>query len=79
MYKRPMTIQTMTITQHERNEWARLAQAAYNAGRNDVGHRFSVAASRPSAWRPTLAEFDRLQSEYRAWLVFNEWPTREIN
>jgi len=61
--------QTMTPTAHEKAEWSRMATAAYNSGRNAIGHRFSVAASLPRDGSMTLNHFDALQSEYRAWLV----------
>ena len=67
------TLCRMTPTDHARQEWARFAQAAYNAGRSDIGHRMSVAASRPSL---DIHEFDARGSEYRAWLVFNEFAPR---
>src|SRR4051812_33249768 len=59
----------ITPTQHERNEWSRLAQAAYAADRNDLGHRYSIAASLPNGARLTCKKFDALQGPYRAWLV----------
>jgi hypothetical protein len=64
----------MTPTQHEKDEWSRLARAAYDAGRNDVGHHYSAASSLPRDARIRLAYFDALQEGYRAWLVFNKWP-----
>lgn len=69
MEKRTTAI-TMTLTNHARQEWARFAQAAYNASRSDIGHRMSVAASRPAL---SMSEYDARSSEYRAWLVFNEF------
>jgi hypothetical protein len=60
-----------SITDIDRSEWARMAQAAYNVYRSDIGHRFSVAASRSSM---DLATYDRLQTDYRAWLMFGLWP-----
>lgn len=64
---------TMTPTQHERAEWARMAQSAYATGHNAVGHRYSAAAAYPTAM--PIARFDALMSGYRAWLTFNEYPT----
>lgn len=66
---------TMVPTEHEKSEWSRMAQAAYKASLNPVGHRYSVAASLPKGGALPLARFDELQSGYRAWLVFNEFPT----
>ena len=58
----------ITITQHERNEWSRLAQDAYRTGHNAYGHRFSAAAA---CWpeRVSCAAYDRHQAIYRAWLL----------
>lgn len=67
--------QTMTVTQHERNEWSRFAQAAYSVYRSDIGHRFSVAATRSTM---PLAEFDSLQRTYRSWLVFGAFPAAAL-
>lgn len=64
----------MVPSQHDKNEWSRLAQAAYAAGRNDVGHRYSVAASLRTGEPLPLRFFDELQTGYRGWLVFGEWP-----
>lgn len=63
----------ITPTQHEKNEWSRMAQAAYRAGRNSIGHAFSVAASMSSGQQMSPRYFYKLQNSYRAWLVFNEW------
>lgn len=59
----------MTPTQHEKNEWSRLATAAYASGRNDIGTKFSVAASLPHDGVLPTAYFDELQDTYRRWLV----------
>lgn len=67
---------TIRVTAHEANEWARLAQDAYNTDRNDFGHRFSMAAA---CYSPSLDGtlktmrsdvYDTLQTIYRRWLVF---------
>ncbi len=65
---------TMTPTEHEKRGWARFAQAAYRIGRNDVGHRYSGAATLRIGEAMPLARFDELQAGYRAWLCFNEYP-----
>ena len=64
----------ITPTQHEKNEWSRLAQAAYAIGSNTVGHRYSGAASIPTNARLSDAQFDELQTGYRSWLVDNVLP-----
>lgn len=65
----------MTPTQYEKNEWSRMAQAAYSARENAVGHRYSVAASLPHDGTVTAQHFDRLQEGYRLWLVWNDFRT----
>jgi hypothetical protein len=65
----------ITPTQHEKNEWARFADAAYASGRNSTGHRFSAAAALMNDQSMSVARFDSLQADYRAWLCFGEWPT----
>lgn len=64
----------ITPNQHEKNEWSRMAQAAYRTGEhNAIGHRYSVAASLPHEGRVTAGYFDELQQGYRAWLCFNDF------
>ena len=64
----------ITVTQHVKNEWSRMATAAYAVNQNLAGTRYSVAASIPADTMLTCERFDFLQSGYRAWLVFNEYP-----
>lgn len=64
-----------TPTEHEKREWSRMATAAYSSGRNPIGHRYSMAATLFRGEPMDLQRFDALQNGYRAWLVFNEWPT----
>lgn len=59
----------MHPNQHEKNEWSRLAQAAYAIGLNGVGHKYSVAASIPRDGAINAAYFDELQTGYRSWLI----------
>lgn len=67
----------ITITQHEKSEWSRFAQAAYARRDNATGHRFSVAASVPHGYRMPVAHFDGLMRDYRARLCFNKFPSLE--
>jgi hypothetical protein len=67
----------ITPTQHEKNEWSRLARYAYEHDRNDIGHRFSMAAALKAGESCTVQWFDALQVIYRAWLVFGTLPTCE--
>jgi hypothetical protein len=62
----------ITVTQHEKNEWSRLAKSAYASGRNEIGHRFSAAAALRNDESMEQDRFDELQSEYRAWLDASE-------
>ena len=55
--------------QHEKNEWSRLATDAYAHDRNDLGHRFSMAAAYCTGDSMETAKFDFLQSVYRVWLI----------
>ena len=65
---------TIIPTEDEKREWSRMAQAAYSADRNDVGHRFSGAAARIRIGEAMdIFTYDTLMDEYRAWLVFNEF------
>lgn len=65
---------SVTVTAHEKAEWSRFAQAAYAAGSNSTGHRFSALAALPDGSRMTSSVFDSVQYTYRAWLVFGEMP-----
>lgn len=69
MNKQRELFMTITPNQHEKNEWSRLATAAYAARRNSIGTTFSVAASLPHAGQIRLDYFDALQASYRIWLV----------
>jgi hypothetical protein len=60
---------TMTPTEHEKAEWSRLAQAAYSAGYNSIGHYYSAYASMFRGQDMRIAQFDKLQCGYRQWLV----------
>jgi hypothetical protein len=62
-------------TEHEKREWSRFARAAYQADRNDIGHRFSGAATLLIGESMSPAHFYALQEEYREWLVFGNFTT----
>ena len=64
-----MNLQTITPTQHEKREWSRMAQAAYAAGLNPIGHRFSAVAALPAQASMSLGNYDAAMTEYREWLV----------
>lgn len=62
-----------TVTEADKAEWSRMAQVAYNAGKNEMGHRYSVAASIPRDWPMTEDNYRHLQDDYRTWLMHGEW------
>lgn len=70
---KPATLPPMngriTPSQYDKNEWSRMAQDAYSKGLNDIGHRFSMAATLKKGESCELAWFDSLQTDYRAWLI----------
>jgi len=63
----------MTPTEHEKREWSRMAQAAYAIGNNDIGHKYSMAATLRIGEPMHVTTFDRLQSGYRQWLNWNDF------
>jgi len=65
---------SITPTEHDKKEWSRMAQAAYAARLNSVGHKFSGAASIPKGAALPIKKFDELQKQYRAWLIDNVFP-----
>lgn len=67
--KNPRVRVHATPTEHEKNEWARMARDAYAKGFNAIGHRFSVAAALPRGEKIPSARFDSLMADYRAWLI----------
>lgn len=46
-----------------------MAKDAYAKDKNDIGHKFSMAATLCHGESCKLAWFDELQSEYRQWLI----------
>jgi len=67
----------MTPNQHEKNEWSRMAKAAYASDLNSIGHRYSGAAALPNGASIHDAEFDALQAGYRSWLCFNDFKAAD--
>jgi hypothetical protein len=59
----------MTLTDHDKAEYARCAQAMYARGQNANGHLLSAVAAKGVV---PIQQFDRAASVYRAWLVFDE-------
>lgn len=64
----------ITITDHNKTEWARMAAAASAADQVDVCRRYTVAAAIPAGIMLPCADYDALQDAYRDWLVFSLWP-----
>lgn len=65
------------VTEHDRAEFARMAQSAYQTGRMDVWHVFGNLSQRSlTSLRESLrpSEFDRAMEMYRDWLVFGNFP-----
>jgi len=59
----------ITPTAHEKREWARMAQAAYKAGRSCLGHRMSGAACLASDQSMGIQRYDHIMGLYRTWLI----------
>ncbi len=59
----------ITVSEHEKAEWSRMAQAAYRESRNAIGHRYSMATTLRKGEQIRLDVFDALQANYRAWLI----------
>lgn len=60
---------TITPTEHEKSEWSRMAQDAYARDLNDIGHRFSGAASIVRGALMRADVFNALMADYLAWLI----------
>lgn len=70
--------QTIVPNQHEKDEWSRIANAAYAAQRNEIGHQFSSFASMSNGCPLNIETFDMLQDVYRNWLNHNKFPEHNI-
>lgn len=60
---------TLILNQHEASEWSRMAQDAYHTGRNEFGHRFSVASAIYEGKPIRVDVYDTLMTQYRRWLI----------
>ena len=67
----------LTPTPHEKSEWLRMSASAYREGRIATGRHYAQLASLPPRASLRVDVFDHAQSDYRAWLVFGEWPAYE--
>lgn len=59
----------ITVTAHNKAEWARAAKDCYAKGASFYGHRFSAKAALPEGAMLPLDVFDTLQRLYRIWLI----------
>lgn len=73
-----MTTKWITPTVVDRAEWARMAQTAYKNGHNAVGHRYSAAAG-TLIGRISIAHYDSLMRDYRAWLIDGVYATEDTD
>ena len=64
----------ITPTELEKKEWSRLAQAAYYANMNDIGHCFSGLAALRKGESLHVQTYDAIMTQYRDWLNFGFWP-----
>lgn len=62
----------MPLTQHQRAEFARCAQAMYAHGSNRYGHALSAASA--IGHLDSVAKYNQLHHVYCAWLTFNQYP-----
>ena len=62
-----------TITHHDKHEWRRMADDAYAKGHIQVAATMKEYSELPRVPMDT-ARFDRIQTAYRNWLVFGEFP-----
>lgn len=60
----------ITVLQHNKDEWSRMASDAYAKGHNAFGHRYSGLAALPTGSKLPVAVYDSVQHVYRQWLVF---------
>ena len=59
----------ITLTEHEKREWSRMAQDCYSHGKNFYGHRYSTKAAWLKDQPMDATVFDALQINYRVWLI----------
>jgi len=59
----------MRLTELEKKEWPRCAQAMYLRGEPGIGHMLSAVVAIGEC---PIAQYDKAADAYRAWLVFDE-------
>lgn len=55
-------------------QWSDMAQAAYSANRNDIGHKFSAAASMRDGNALGPEYYSELESEWLTWKDHGTFP-----
>lgn len=65
----------MIITPHEKSEWIRMADDAKAKSHHDAARRMTDAASKDIL---SVQEYDAIMTEYRDWLVFDQWHSNPI-
>lgn len=64
----------ITLSEHNRAEWSRMAADCYAKGRTYAGHLMSAAATFKAGARWNAERFDMVQAIYRAWLIDDKAP-----
>lgn len=64
----------ITLTNHERGEFARFSRACVDANHDRVANKLEQASHADAL---PIATFDNLMARYRAWLNFNQLPANE--
>jgi hypothetical protein len=57
----------MRITQYNKEEWRRMSDAL-----EEKSSKFYIASELPEGYEMEIERWDKLQAEYRRWLVFGE-------
>jgi len=59
----------ITVIEHDKKEWSRMAMDAYRNDRNDIGHKFSGLAALRIGERLPVTVYDDAMVAYRRWLI----------
>ena len=63
-----MIVQQINPTEHDRSEWARMAEVCEKAGKAGHAGLYAAASRLTGPMQPWT--YDALQKNYRRWLVF---------
>jgi len=66
--------QTVMVLDEERKGWAQIGLAAYQAGRDDVGHAFMSASNLSPGSNMDRRRHTKLMRVYRQWRKTGEFP-----